>query len=359
LGIALIRAEKESLIKSFAVFFLSLSVLAFLLGYLEYFKLKHETQEKIFNEMRVCSYDLKCTNYEFDFVPLESAKLYHLTESSTQLFALFSIPKNSKYSIKLSLSKANYEEILKEKQREVFYHFIYLMIVIILISWFFSLYALHPLRKALTLTEEFSKDILHDLNTPLSSLRLNINMLTIDEKDTKKLERINKSIDSIASLGQNLKNHLAHHDYQVEIFDLHGLIEERMLVLQKLFGNIGFYLNNESFKLLTSKNAFIRVVDNLLNNACKYNIPNGVVKIEIDEKRKILLIKDSGYGIENPQKIFERFYQENKNSRGEGLGLHIVKKISDEMKIDIKVESVVDKGTIFTLDLSKIVYKKG
>jgi len=354
----LIRAEKESLIKSFSVFFISLSILASFLAYLEYFKLKHELQEQIFNEMRLCSYDLKCTNYEFDFVALESVKLYHLTQSSKELYALFSIPKNSQYALKLSLSSPKYEEILKQKLQEVFYHFFYLMMVISLISWLFSLFALYPLRKALRLTEEFSRDILHDLNTPLASLRLNVNMLKIDPKEGKKIDRINKSIDTIASLGENLKNHLAHHEYQIEIFDLNMVITERILIVQKLFGDVHLYLNDETLKVHTSKNAFIRVIDNLLNNACKYNIPNGVVKIEIDAKLKTLLIKDSGKGIENPQKIFERFYQEGNPTNGEGLGLHIVKKIADEMKIDIKVESVVDKGTIFTLDLSKITFKK-
>ena len=63
------------------------------------------------------------------------------------------------------------------------------MLAIALLSLLFSFYALYPLRKALKLTEEFSRDILHDLNTPLSSLRLNISRLKVPQSETKNLHR--------------------------------------------------------------------------------------------------------------------------------------------------------------------------
>jgi len=91
-----------------------------------------------------------------------------------------------------------------------------------------------------------------------------------------------------------------------------------------------------------------RILDNLLINAAKYNKENGDVQIQI--KATTLSISDTGKGIKNANKIFDRFYKEHE--RGLGIGLHIVKKLCDELNIKIKVSSQVDKGTSFALTFS-------
>lgn len=68
------------------------------------------------------------------------------------------------------------------------------------------------------------------------------------------------------------------------------------------------------------------------------------------QEKKLLSIKDSGKGIANPSKIFNRFYKEQE--RGIGIGLHIVKKLCDELKIGIDVKSELGVGTTFTLKLT-------
>lgn len=346
------RAERESFLKSFGVFFISLSLLSGVLAYLEYFKLKHELQEKIYNEMRICSYTLKCEKYEFDFVPLESNKLYTLYESP-ELFALFSIPKNDTYSLKLSLSDEEYKEELQSAKTTVLQHYLLGFATILVISVIFSFYALYPLRKALHLTEEFSRDILHDLGTPLAALRINIDRLNVAKGDERKIQRVSQSIDTIVSLGDNLRSYLEGHAYQKEDVDLHLLIKERILVFGKLYPNIKFSLNDETLSLYTNHDALVRIIDNLLSNAAKYNKPNGFVESFIDLNKKELRIKDSGRGILDTKKVFERFYKEQE--RGLGIGLHIVKKLCDELKIAVEVESEISKGTIFKLRFDKII----
>jgi len=346
------KAEYESFFKSFGVFFIALSLLSGVLFYVEYNQLKHDLDEKIYNEMRLCSYDLKCTQFGFDFVPLNPKKLYELQHTSAEMFVLFSIPRNDTYALKLSLSHAQYETMTAAIRDDLVFYYGWALLVIAVVSALFSFYALYPLRHALHLTQEFSRDILHDLNTPLSALRLNVSLLKPSVGDEKKIDRMVQSIDTIVSLGDNLRSYLEEHVYQVETVDLNSLIQTRISTLEKLYPSIHFILNLESISMTVNRDAFTRIIDNLLSNAAKYNKHDGSVTISIDSEHNRLHIQDTGKGIAHPEKIFERFYKEHE--RGLGIGLHIVKKFCDELKIPINVESRISKGTIFTLDLGSL-----
>jgi signal transduction histidine kinase len=347
------RAERESFLKSFGVFFLSLSLLSGVLAYLYYLKQIHEFQEKVYTEMQLCSYTLRCGEYMFDFVDLEHKKLYRMIEEQGELFAHFSIPKNDKYALKLSLERDKYQKYLEDIKIVVLKQYLLALLTLATLSLLFSLYALHPLRNALRLTEEFSRDILHDLGTPLAALRLNVTLLHAMPGDEKKIKRVSQSIDTIASLGDNLRSYLEGHAYQKEEIDLFELLKERVALFEKLYPNITFSLNGVMFLIEANYDAMIRVIDNILSNAAKYNKINGFVKIDINTKNKTLRIEDSGKGIKNPKMVFERFYKEQE--RGMGIGLHIVKKFCDALKIGIELESEISKGTVFMLHLNNVV----
>ena len=82
------------------------------------------------------------------------------------------------------------------------------MITIFIFSILFSFYALYPLRNALRLTQEFVKDILHDVNTPISTMRLNLSLLQEEIGENNKIKRIERGIENILLLQENLKSHL-------------------------------------------------------------------------------------------------------------------------------------------------------
>lgn len=348
----MIKAEKESFLKSFSVFFFSLSILSAIVFYIYYKQLKSDLNEKIYNEMRICSYDLTCSEFSFDFVPLELTKLYQLEHNIQEVFALFSLPKNDKYALKLIFSQTDYLRLVKEIEYSLLVYYLWTLLIMALLSTLFSFYALYPLRKALHLTQEFSRDILHDLNTPLSALRLNVRLLHPIPDDEKKVRRIERSIDTIVSLGNNLQSYLEHHEYNREKIDMKILLQEQMLIYEKLYPSLNFSLTGETFFVTTYKDALVRIFDNLLSNAAKYNRPDGTVRITIELENRRVKIKDSGKGIQKPQKIFERFYKEQE--RGLGIGLDIVKKFCDELRISIQVESSLDEGSVFSLDFNKV-----
>ena len=99
------------------------------------------------------------------------------------------------------------------------------------------------------------------------------------------------------------------------------------------------------------------VFENILSNSIKYSYDQTKIEIDIfQESTKIKCkITDHGCGIPADQidKIFDRFYRvdESRNSSipGKGLGLSIVKRITDLLKIDLSIESTLGKGTSITL----------
>lgn len=347
------HAELESFRKSFLVFFLSLAILSGFLAYFEYLKQKQSLETTLFNQMKLCSFDLKCTQFEFDFVPLQSSKLYTLTAEPQGMYALFTIPKNDTYALKLRFTQKHYAQQLHQIQITVIQYYLGIMLVIAFLSFLFSLYALYPLRKALKLTEEFSRDILHDLNTPLSSLRLNISRLNISQSETKKVERIEHSIQAIMSLGNNLRSYLDGHELQQESIELSSLLQERLSIVQRLYPDITFYLAGSLLVVHANRDALVRIFDNLLSNAAKYNNPKGCVWIDISNTT--VAIRDNGKGIKNTAKIFDRFYKEH--DRGLGIGLHIVKKLCDALHITIHVQSTLGSESLFVLDFQALTQR--
>jgi len=343
------KVERESFLKSFTLFFISLSLLISAIYYEDYTKSIQKLDSTIFNEMKICSFDLKCSKYKIDFVLTKRRELYKLYKEKNDLATYFPIPNATKNSIELSYTRIKYEQDIKEIQDKSLLSFFGIMLVVLLLSILFSLYTLYPLKNALRLTEEFVKDILHDFNTPLSTLRLNASMLEKEFGESTKITRIKKSVQTILNLQTNLKAYLDKSVLQKEELELGELLDERVTFMQMNYESISFENRVRGVKIFTNRDAFTRIVDNLLSNGAKYNKKDGSVELFMKKDMKTLCIKDSGKGIKNPLKVFDRFYKEQE--RGIGIGLHIVKKLCSELGIEIRVESQVDVGSTFFLKL--------
>lgn len=112
-------------------------------------------------------------------------------------------------------------------------------------------------------------------------------------------------------------------------------------------------------KMLADAKEIEIVYNNLVSNAIKYNKDKGRVDIYVDKKDDSYIIKvaDTGLGMteEDVSKLFNEFFRvktpNTKNISGSGLGLSIVKKITDLYGGNVKVESEPDKGSTFTVEL--------
>lgn len=318
----------------------------------EYTQRQHQLDEEIFNKMTLCSYDLQCDAFELDFVPLPSERLTQKLYKEASLYSYFSVPTEDNYVMKVILPQSRYTEQKGTLQHEVIFYFLWYIIPILLLSILFALYTMHPLKKALRLNDEFVRDILHDFNTPLSSMVINLKLLRKQFGEEKKLKRIETNIETMLALEKNLQLFLNQSLLSRETFEMHALIAQRLSYFETLYPNIDFHLNATKLDLQMNRDAFVRILDNLISNAAKYNTPQGSVTVTVDTDA--LTIQDTGHGIEHVDKVFQRYYKEHE--RGLGIGLHIVKKLCDELGIIISIESVIDKGTTVRLDLTKVMY---
>jgi signal transduction histidine kinase len=114
-------------------------------------------------------------------------------------------------------------------------------------------------------------------------------------------------------------------------------------------------------QVIGDKSGLQQVFINLINNAVKFSRRGGTVEVSVSENESEVQIdiKDSGVGI--PEQaiphLFERFYRAKNVTiaeiPGSGIGLYIVKSIIEELGGAIRVKSVLDEGTTFTVSLKR------
>jgi len=304
--------------------------------------------------MKVCSFSLDCKEYGVDFVDKNSTKLTNnLQEDKSSLYTLHKVPTVDDFYLKIFISKRDYELLTKKIKVQLIKTYAIYLVLIIILSYLFSLYALSPLKKALRLNEEFVKDILHDFNTPISSIIINLKMLQRDKSKESIVKRMQNSIDTILSLQENLKYFLKDSKLQKSEVELEKVVLQRVEYFKSIYKSLEYQTKTQKVKIISNHEAIIRIIDNLLSNSSKYNKQNGFIKVTLNKDR--LIIEDSGRGIERVDRIFDRYYKES--DRGLGLGMHIVKKFCDELDIGIKVKSKLNIGTIVELDFSKVIVR--
>jgi len=308
---------------------------------------KEHIQENLFLEMKNYSLSFNDKRFDIDIVPRKpDSRFYELYIGEKALYILVPFPDEPNDLLKIYYPKSAYIHLIDGLQKSLLWQFFLLTIIAMLISLLFSFYVLKPLRKSLRMLEVFIKDIIHDLNTPLTSILINLKMM--DSKN-EEVESISRSAKTIAMLHQNLDAYLREQINESERFQLDELVEEQVAFFRSMYDYLDWQITISPLILQTDKNALGRILYNLLSNACKYNTGNGF--IYIDTKDNILTISNSSYGIESPERIFERFYKES--DRGLGIGLHIVKKLCDQLDIPIQLE-IKQNIVHFHLNLSQV-----
>ncbi len=334
------------------IFLILLEILLAINFWHEFQEKRDRIEEKIQIEMKLCAYTIQCEGLKTDFVEKAEDKEENiLYQSKEDFYSYFKVPTVKKFLMKVIYPKENYFPRVEKLKEKTYRKFLFYSIFAAIVSFLFSLYALMPLRKALHLNEEFVKDILHDFNTPISSMRINLKLFKREIGENQKIQRLENNIETILSLQNNLQIFLKGIPTQLEAYDLKSLVENRVNYFKILYPDITYNIEMDKTVLNANKDAFTRILDNLLSNAGKYNRSNGKVTISLE--REQLFIKDTGKGIKNPSKVFDRYYKEQ--DRGIGIGLHIVKKLCYELGISLKINSREDEGTTVILGLSKIL----
>lgn len=333
--------EKESFLKSFTLFFSTLLLLNGIIFWFYFNEQKNALHVEIFNKIKLYNYNFKDKDMKIDIVPLKDIKeLYNLHITKDKIFAYFDIPNSKKSSLEIIYPKDRYNQSINKIKDSTLLYFAISGFVLLLLSVLFSIFAIQPLRSALFLLDEFLKDIIHDLNTPISSIFLNLNLLK-HKPSPEAIKRIEFSAKKIGAIYGNLESIIKDTPVEIDNVDIKSMIEEKITFYSYLFPDITFTSHISTPIIKTSSDAMSRILDNLISNACKYNRENGNVVISVD--KSALLIEDTGIGIKNPKKVFQRYYKES--DRGIGLGLNIVKKLIDRLNYKITIESDKNRGT--------------
>ena len=210
-----------------------------------------------------------------------------------------------------------------------------------------------PMRDTLKQMNRFIQDTTHELNTPISTILTNIEMMETFgkcEESSRELKRIEIASMTLSRLYDDLTYLNLNHEYHREIVHLNmsQLLEERVIYFSamteakqlKVVKTIApdIYLDLD-------RNDAIRLIDNLISNAIKYNKSKGTLWVTLKPER--LCIKDSGIGIEKGAMkcILERFNRANTSEGGFGIGLDIVNQVVKSYGAKLKIKSKENEGT--------------
>ena len=217
-------------------------------------------------------------------------------------------------------------------------------------------------------SSNFLLSITHELKSPIASIRLGFETLQrkkLSEEQSHVLlkngindtDRLNNLVSDLL-LSARLES-----TYQLntELFSLEILIEECVQLLKQKFPTAILKVNliQEMPEILADYSAIRSVIINLLENAVKYSdsVPEINIGLTSNNERCNIEISDNGIGIDQSErkKIFEKFYrvgnEDQRKTKGTGLGLYIVDQIVRAHNGTITVSSNQPKGTIFNVFL--------
>ena len=243
---------------------------------------------------------------------------------------------------------ANKTKHIKEK---ILRFMVLAFIVNLFIAFFLAWISMQPIRRKNQEFEEFVDDVIHDLNAPISAISINLESLS-EKCQHKQVLRIGKSVDTIRNLYSNLEVVLkSNYKSNPKILDIQEYTKNIVEQLQALYPEITFTLQVPAIQIKIDAFLFERILVNLIQNASKYTKENPHVILGIDEKRRFF-IRDNGIGITD-SKLLKRAKQSKSTNKGYGLGLNIVKKLSEDCNISFVIDSKENEGTTFYFDISQ------
>lgn len=217
--------------------------------------------------------------------------------------------------------------------------------------------------------QEFVSSVSHELKTPITSIRvLADSLMGMEEAPVElyrefmedisdEIDRESKIIDDLLSL---VKMDKSEAELNISQVNLNTLVKQILKRLRPIANRRKVELIFESIREVTADVDEVKLslaISNLVENAIKYNVEEGWVRVTLDADHKFFYLKvaDSGIGIpeEVQDRIFERFYRVDKarsrETGGSGLGLAITRNVVLMHKGAIKLNSREGEGSTFTL----------
>jgi two-component system, OmpR family, phosphate regulon sensor histidine kinase PhoR len=222
------------------------------------------------------------------------------------------------------------------------------------------------LRRLATVRQEFVANLVHELKTPITSLRLTAESLlgSPSPEDRKRFaQRVIREADLLSKIIDNLRQlgdiEMGSMRVEVSRVDVGELVTDSLSRL-----GIDRPINAaipDGLTIETDRAKLVQAVDNLIDNAAKFSPPGSAIDVAavVEGEEVILSVRDRGPGIspEHWSRVFERFYKVDRarprEAGGFGLGLAITKHLVQILGGRIWTEAARDGGQVFHLALPR------
>lgn len=246
---------------------------------------------------------------------------------------------------------------------------------VLLITFISIMFSIFRQKKLTEIKNDFINNMTHEFKTPISTISLAAQML--NDPAVGKSPAMFKHISGIINDETKRLRFQVEKVLQMSMFDrqktmlkmkqidmnelISGVVNTFNLKVEQYGGQIETELNAENATVNADEMHITNVIFNLMDNAVKYKKEEEPIKLKVktwEEQNKLhISVQDNGIGMkkEDLKKIFEKFYRVHTgnlhNVKGFGLGLAYVKKIIQDHKGMIKVDSELNVGTTFTIIL--------
>lgn len=249
-----------------------------------------------------------------------------------------------------------------------------LFTIIIITAFYLTVRTMLRQKKLGEIKNDFINNMTHEFKTPIATISLAVDALKNEKvmQDREKMgyfsaiikeenQRMNRQVETILKASQLDKQEV---ELNMQPLHAHEVIRDVVgnfaLQLQEKNGKAELTLNAESDLVMADEVHFTNMINNLIDNAVKYSRETVPLQVKISTqsngKSLVIKVEDNGIGMnkETVKRVFEKFYRAHTgnlhNVKGFGLGLSYVKSVVEAQGGEIKVDSVLGKGSSFVLN---------
>jgi len=277
------------------------------------------------------------------------------------------------WSIEIYQKDAKLIEQIINLRRSIYFYILLLVAGILGGGLVLTSYSINREIELAELKSDFVSTISHDLRSPLTSIRQMAEMLKTGRVPTKKRRQkyYGVIVDQSEKLSLLINNILdsskmeeKKREFDFEVVNFGKLLFDILSVIKQRVRHEGYTLKTEIDKnlpeIVVDRSAISQVITNLVGNAIKYSNNDKRINVRsfTESDYVVVEIQDFGIGIKKDEinKIFKRFYRGSDESvrsriKGSGLGLTLIKQIIDAHRGKVLVESILGKGSTFTIKI--------
>ena len=250
-----------------------------------------------------------------------------------------------------------------------------LFTIIIITAFYLTVRTMLRQKKLGEIKNDFINNMTHEFKTPIATISLAVDAMKNEKvlQDREKMsyfngiikeenQRMNRQVETILKASQLEKQEIELNMQPLHVHEVvKDVVDNFALQLQEKGGRAELVLNATNDLVMADEVHFSNMVNNLIDNAVKYSKDNVPLLVKVttqsNGKNLTMTVEDNGIGMskETVKRVFERFYRAHTgnlhNVKGFGLGLSYVKTIVQAQGGEIKIDSMLGRGSTFILDL--------